>query len=316
MSEQSAHQQNMVNKSKQYDNKNSKKKKEKLIMKKSKSVDTSALTYYESGCERNRLRTNIGLIEFERTKEILLEHLPKPPAVIYDIGGGYGEYSWWLASLGYEVHLFDLFPKNIEMSKELAKEYPNTRLLSSSVCDAISVSRNDKSADAILLMGPMYHITDYSERIAALSESRRLLKDGGVVFTAALTPYSILLDNITRYNPFSDNPNKTLEDPKFIKMVERELEDGEHINPDKKVYSGLGSAHLHTAKTLRNELLAGGFKGNVVHGVMGGAWLANNIDELWKNESSRKALMNTVRMLDTHDEIIGLSGHLLAVSRK
>ena len=29
----------------------------------------------------------LGLIEFERTKEILLENLPKPPAVIYDIGG-------------------------------------------------------------------------------------------------------------------------------------------------------------------------------------------------------------------------------------
>jgi hypothetical protein len=27
-------------------------------------------------------------------------------------------------------------------------------------------------------------------------------------------------------------------------------------------------------------------------------------------------LMKTVRMLDTHEEIIGLSGHLLAVSRK
>lgn len=45
-------------------------------MKKSKSVDNSALTYYESGFEKNRLRSNIGIIEFERTKEILLENLP------------------------------------------------------------------------------------------------------------------------------------------------------------------------------------------------------------------------------------------------
>ena len=73
--------------------------KEKTIMKKSKSVDNSALTYYESGFEKNRLRSNIGIIEFERTKEILLENLPNPPAVIYDIGGAYGEYSYWLASL-------------------------------------------------------------------------------------------------------------------------------------------------------------------------------------------------------------------------
>lgn len=285
-------------------------------MKKSKSVDNSALTYYESGFEKNRLRTGIGLIEFERTKEILLENLPKAPAVIYDIGGAYGEYSWWLASLGYEVHLFDLFPKNIEMSKELGKEYPNCKLASAEVCDALSVPRKDKSADAVLLMGPLYHITDYNERIAAINESRRLLKDGGMIFTAALTPYSVLLYNITVYNPFGENPNRTLEDPNFIKMVKREIKDGHHINPDKAVYSGLGSAHLHTSKALKEELCAGGFVGSVVHGIMGGAWLANNIDELWGNEASRNALMHTVRLLDTCEEIIGLAGHLLAVSRK
>ena len=283
---------------------------------KSKSVDHSALTYYESGFERNRLTTGIGLIEFERTKEILLENLPKAPAVIYDIGGAYGEYSWWLASLGYEVHLFDLFPKNLELSKELGKEYPNANLASAEVCDALSVPRESKSADAVLLMGPLYHLTDYNERISAINESRRLKKDNGVLFTAGLTPYSVLLYNITVYEPFGENPNKTLEDPNFIKMVEGEVKDGNHINPDNTIYSGIGSVYLHTAKALREELLAGGFKGSVVHGVMGGAWLAKDIEKLWENEASRNALMNTVRLLSTCEEIIGLSGHLLAVSVK
>ena len=49
---------------------------------------------------------------------------------------------------------------------------------------------------------------------------------------------------------------------------------------------------------------------------MGGAWLAPNLDELLANEKTKAVLMKTVRMLDTHKEIIGLSGHLLAVSRK
>ena len=254
------------------------------------------------------------MIEFERTKEIILENLPKPPAVIYDIGGAYGEYSWWLASLGYEVHLFDLSETNIKMSKELAKEYPDCSLAASEVCDARKVPRTDNSADAVLLMGPLYHITDYEERIRAIKESFRLLKKGGVLFSAALTPYSVLLYNITVYSP---NDEETyLEDPEFLTMIERELKDGCHINPNKEVYAGLGSSHLHTAKALKDELSAGGFSDTVVHGVMGGAWLVNNIDELWKNERSRNALMNTVRMLDTHEEIIGLSCHLLAVSRK
>ena len=278
-----------------------------------KTIDNAVLAFYEEGREYNRLRTDIGLIEFERSKEILLENLPTPPAAIYDIGGAYGEYSWWLASLGYEVHLFDLSETNIKMSKKLAKEYPGCSLAASEVCDARKVPRADNSADAVLLMGPLYHITDYEERIRAIRESFRLLKKGGVLFSAALTPYSVLLDNLTVYSP---NGGSYLENPDFLAMVERELKDGTHINPNKEVYAGLGSSHLHTAKALKAELRVGGFSDSVVHGTMGGAWLANNIDELWKNEKSRNILMTTVRLLDTHDEIIGLSCHLLAVSKR
>ena len=281
-----------------------------------KTIDNNVLAYYEAGREYNRLRKNIGLIEFERTKELLLENLPKPPAVIYDVGGAYGEYSWWLASLGYEVHLFDLSETNIRMSKELGREYIGACLKASEVCDARSVPRGNKSADAVLLMGPLYHITDYNERIFAIKESCRMLKDDGVLFAAGLTPFSVLLHNITVYSPDGENKNTELENPEFIAMVERELNDGNHINPDGKVYSGLGTSHLHTAKALKSELCEGGFSKSVVHGVMGGAWLANNIDELWNSEKSKNALMNTVRLLDTHEEIIGLSGHLLAISRK
>lgn len=33
-----------------------------------KAIDNAVPAYYEAGREYNRLRTNIGLIEFERTK--------------------------------------------------------------------------------------------------------------------------------------------------------------------------------------------------------------------------------------------------------
>lgn len=278
------------------------------------TIDKTVLAYYEAGREFHRLRKDIGLIEFERTKEILLENLPKPPAVIYDVGGAYGEYSWLLASMGYEVHLFDLSETNIKLSGELAKEYPGCSLAESKVCDARNLPCEDNTADAVLLMGPLYHITDFEGRIKAVKESFRVLKNYGLLFAAALTPFSVLLDNITRYSPNAGDIY--LENSEFLKMVERELKDGCHINPNKKVYSGLGSSHLHTVKALKSELKAGGFSSSTVHGVMGGAWLARDIDELWKNKTSRKALMNTVRLLDTNEEIIGLSCHLLAVAGK
>lgn len=281
-----------------------------------KTIDKTVLARYNAGIEKNRLRTGIGIIEFERTKEILLENLPKPPAGIYDIGGGYGEYSWWLASLGYEVHLFDLSETNIDMSSEMADEYRDCSLKSAIVCDARSVPCADKSADAILLMGPLYSITEFEERIAAIKESFRLLKDNGVLFSAALTPYSVLLPRITAYHDDNSNIKNELDNPDVISIIERALCDGCYINPERRIANGLGSSHLHTAKELKDELLYGGFVTSAVHGVMGGAWLAPNLDELLEKEETKKVLMKTVRMLDMHEEIIGLSGHLLAVSRK
>ena len=43
---------------------------------------------------------------------------------------------------------------------------------------------------------------------------------------------------------------------------------------------------------------------------MGGAWLAPNLDTMLSNPETKAVLMKTVRMLETHEEIIGLSGHL------
>ena len=281
-----------------------------------KTIDATVLAGYNAGIERNRLRTGIGLIEFERTKEILLDKLPKPPAVVYDIGGAYGEYSWWLSSLGYEVHLFDLSETNIKMSGELADEYPGVCLKSAMVCDTRSIPRPESSADVILLMGPLYSITEYEERIFAIKESCRLLKDNGILFSAALTPYSVLIPRIAVYHEDDTKKRKELDDPAVMSIIERALIDGCYINPERKIANGIGSSHLHTAKALREELSRGGFETDTVHGVMGGAWLAPNLNELLENEETRNVLMNTVRMLDTHEEIIGLSGHLLAVSRK
>ncbi len=281
-----------------------------------KSIDTTVLAGYNAGIEKNRLKTGMGRIEFARTKEILLARLPKPPAVIYDIGGGYGEYAWWLSSLGYEVHLFDLSETNIKMSAELAGEYPGVCLHAAAVCDARAIPCPDKSADAILLMGPLYSITDDTERLLALKESNRALKDGGLLFSAAITPYGVLISRLAGYHADDTERANELDDPAFLARIERALEDGCYLNPERKIANGLGSSHLHTAEALREELSHGGFDTLAVHGVMGGAWLAPHLDVLLDCEETRNILLQTVRMLDTHGEIIGLSGHLLAVSQK
>ena len=46
------------------------------------------LRYYTEANEDSRLRTGYFQLEYERTRELLLRHLPPPPATIIDVGGG------------------------------------------------------------------------------------------------------------------------------------------------------------------------------------------------------------------------------------
>lgn len=156
------------------------------------TIDPNGLAGYNAGVEMGRLHRGLGLIEFARTKEILLVELPVPPAVIYDIGGAYGEYACRLAGLGYEVHLFDLAEAHIRMAGEFSVKAGVT-LSGAVTADARSIPRPDASADVILLFGPLYHLTEASERRKCLAECMRLLKPGGKLFTANITCFATAL---------------------------------------------------------------------------------------------------------------------------
>ena len=277
-----------------------------------KSIDPKVLAGYNAGVEKGRLRERLGLIEFARTKELLLEHLPPPPAVIYDIGGGYGEYAWWLASLGYTVHLFDLSQTHIAMSAALGEEYPGVSLHSAEVADARGIGRPGASADAVLCMGPLYHITEESERLAALAECRRLLRPSGRLFTAAITRFATLLWATRVFGV----ENRLLEEDAFLGMCAREIATGEHIHPENSAYRGIGHSHFHAPEELERELAAGGFVEIALHGVVGAGWLAPELNENWGDPAAQEAILRTVRMLDGQRDILGLSTHLLAVARK
>lgn len=276
-----------------------------------KSIDKDVLAAYNSGIEKNRLKTGLGLIEFERTKEIIQRMLPSAPAVIYDIGGGYGEYSFWLSSLGYEVYLYDISEKNIEIAIELSMGY-QCKLKTMEVADARSINMPENSADAILLFGPLYHIVDYAERQLALKECYRLLKPNGLLFTAAITRYATTLWAVTTYG----EKNNFLDEPEFFDMIRREISDGNHIKNPNSRYSGLGRSYFHLPAELKEEIENAGFTNTDVRGVIGPCWLVPNLDELWKDEKRRESIMKIVRMCEKEEAIMGLSTHLITVSEK
>lgn len=71
------------------------------------TLDPAIDAYYAAYGEATRLDHAVFQLERERTREVLERHLPRPPAVVLDVGGGAGAYALWLARKGYRVHLVD-----------------------------------------------------------------------------------------------------------------------------------------------------------------------------------------------------------------
>ena len=131
----------------------------------------SILDYYEKTDEAARLQRLESELELLRTRDILARNLPPAPADVIDVGGGPAVHSFWLAGLGYSIHLVDIVPKHIELAEKLALHYPNIPLASTTVGDARQMKFADNSADVVLMLGPLYHLVHSSDRKAALLEA-------------------------------------------------------------------------------------------------------------------------------------------------
>src|SRR5262249_53797018 len=147
---------------------------------------------YEEVPEETRLATGPFQLEFARTQEVLLCEAPPAPATVVDVGGGAGPYALWLAPRGYEVHLVDAAPRRGDEGgrRSEASSHP---IASCQVGDARALPFGDGIADAVLLLGPLYHLTEGADRLSALKEAHRILRPGGVVFAAAISRFASAL---------------------------------------------------------------------------------------------------------------------------
>ena len=262
--------------------------------------------HYSAVNEASRLRTGWFQLEEARTRELILRHLPRPPAAIIDAGGGAGVYACWLASRGYKVHLIDPVPKHVEQAKAASERQPEHPLASAKVGDARQLAHGDTTADAVLLLGPLYHLVEQEDRLACLREAHRVLRAGGIVWGAGISRFASLLDSIS--HGFFD-------DPEFAPILARDLEDGQHRNPtDNPVY--FTDAFLHRPGQLSRELLAAGFEVMEVVAIEGPGWLAHDFDRLWNDPLQRERLLEAVRKVEHEPSVLGASSHIMAVGRK
>ncbi|HZU13929.1 MAG TPA: class I SAM-dependent methyltransferase [Chloroflexota bacterium] len=147
-------------------------------------------SYYDLAAERELSRLAVHRMEHAITTRALRQYLPAPPAVIADIGGGPGRYAVELAEAGYNVTLVDLSRRLLHLARQFAdsKDVALDAYIHGNALD-LSALPGD-TFDAVLLLGPLYHLLLEEERRRALGEACRLLHDGGILFAAFITRYA------------------------------------------------------------------------------------------------------------------------------
>ena len=269
------------------------------------AFDPAIVEYYDRAPEETRLEQGAFQLERERTRELLQRFMPPPPATVLDVGGAAGAYALWLAEAGYAVHLLDRTPRLVAEARRRSARAPRP-LTSCRVGDARALDLSSGSADVVLLLGPLYHLTEAADRKEALREAARVLRPGGVLFAAAISRWASALDGLAR---------ELLTDPRFTGIVEQDLRTGQHRNPTERA-DYFTTAYFHHPVELATEVKLAGLEVSGVFGIEGPGWILADVVARMADPVRRDVLLRVARMLETDDPIVGASAHLLAVARR
>ncbi|WP_322176363.1 class I SAM-dependent methyltransferase [Acutalibacter caecimuris] len=263
------------------------------------------LAFYENGAETGRLERGLGIIEAARTKAILARYL-KPGMAVYDVGGGVGYYANWLAEQGCNPTLFELAPSAVAYAKaHQAIPY------AAHTADARALPAPDASCDALLLMGPLYHLLERESRLQALQEANRVLRPDGLLVAAGISKFSSATWALSTYRVAND----FLDDETYMEMLRGELTTGRHHRPE-KYPNFIAQAYFHTPEALAAELAEAGFSPARLLAVEGCIWYTPNLNEKWSDPAARARLEELLSLTESEPSLLGLSPHFLAISTK
>ncbi len=255
--------------------------------------------YYEHGREQARLEEALGSVEFVRTLEVTDRVLPPAPAVVADIGGGPGRYALELAGRGHRVRHRDLVPLHVDQLRAAAADGVETAL-----GDARALDLPDDSVDAVLLLGPLYHLVERADRVQALREAARIGRPGAPVVVAAISRWAprqhgYLVERLYRREAF------------FTELVEL-VEANGRLNDS---VPGWFTGYCHRPDELRAEVEEAGLVVEDVVGVEGLSFALADLPDRLADPVDREVVLESARAVESVPELLGLSPHLLAVAR-
>jgi SAM-dependent methyltransferase len=254
--------------------------------------------------EADRITEGIGQLELVRTQEIVRRHLPaESPLSVLDVGGGAGVHARWLADDGHRVHLIEPIPRHVEQARRIV----STRgTVTAELGSALDLPVGSEAFDAVLVLGPLYHLTDESQRISALSEARRVARPGAPIFVAGISRFASLFDGLGR---------EFLFDPAFRSIVDQDLADGQHRNPEDRPH-WFTTAYFHCPDELVDEATRAGLDVVELVGIEGLAGWLPHLTGRWSDPADRETILFSARAVETEPALRGLSAHLLLVARR
>ncbi|MBQ1122659.1 class I SAM-dependent methyltransferase [Streptomyces sp. B15] len=240
-----------------------------------------------------------GRLEMLRTQELLRRHLPPAPASVLDVGGGPGAHARWLVKDGYAVHVVDPVPRHVDAARQVAT--------TAELGDARDLHEPDAKYDAVLVLGPLYHLLERSDRDQALAEAYRVVRPGGLIAAAGINRYASLFEHSAFAHLYKDGVRRSIES-----ILASRIHDG------KKSFT---AAYFHSGAELRDEVAEAGFEDAEVFGIEGPTWAMLKATEQYTKESVIgsglfESALTAARMAEPYPELLAASSHLLAVGRR
>jgi SAM-dependent methyltransferase len=264
-------------------------------------IEDEIQRFYDLGRERGRLAEgDVPALEYVRTLDLLARLLPRPPARILDVGGGPGTYAAALAGQGYEVTLVDPVERHVEEARRATRE--SGHAFAAALGDARSLAEPDDAFDAVLLLGPLYHLTDRGDRLLALGEARRVARPGGRLLALGIPRFHSFVDGIRR---------DVLADATFAEIAASGYRTGEHRNPAPQEHpEWFTTAYYHYPDELVAEVEAAGLHVDEVVSVLGPGFM-NELRWAELPEAERDAQLEAIRLLEREPSLLGMSDFLV-----
>jgi len=257
---------------------------------------------YNSDPEKEHARLEGHQLEYDLTWRYFERYLPAQGSIL-EIGAATGRYTLALAGRGYKVTAVDLSEALLEECRKNLSAEGHENQVQLIVADARDLSKvTRKDFDAVLLMGPLYHLIEEEDRRIALNEAFEHLKNGGILFSSFISRYGIMCDLI------KDHPDWIEEKAEVRSILEKGKDpENQHRGGFRGYFAEISEvAPLHEAIGFETLALAG------IEPVISA------------DDESYNTLQGTLRQLwldllfeiSMESSIIGASRHLLYIGRK